>query len=339
MSDLSKTLAAITKKWGEDALLRFADMPKQRVEAISSGCLAIDAATQIGGYPRGAITELFGPPGGSKTTLSIWFLAHVQKMGGTAAFINTEQKGDPRYTRACVEAYGGNPDDILVSMPSCGEEALDIVERLIGIVDAVVLDSVADLVTQAELDADDARANFVGMQARLITKALKRMKPKLGLSKTVLLFTNQIRANIGGYGSSETTGGGKALRHAEILRLRVSVDGTAIKDHGVEIGVPCKAKIRKNQVGKPGQTAKFNIIWGKGLDLVKDTFEVAKATDIIEMQPGGYYIYDWPGGDDRLRGEETVKNVLRANPDLMEEIREAARQKLSAADGEVKCIV
>lgn len=331
-SDLNTRLTAIAKKWGEDAVLRFGDIKKRHVEAISSGCLAIDIATQVGGYPRAAITEAFGPESAGKTTLALWFLAHVQKMGGTCAFVNTEQKCDPDYIRTLISTYGGDADEILVSTPTCGEEALDIVERLIGVVDAVVLDSVADLVTQAELEADDTRANFVGIQARLITKALKRIKPKLGLSNTALLFTNQTRANIGGFGSSETTGGGRALRHAEILRLRVSMRGTAIRSSGQQVGIPCKAKVRKNQVGKPGEIAEFDIIWGKGLDLYKDTFEAGKATGVIEMTAGGYYHYNWPSGEERIRGEEAVKNVLRANPDLMEQMRAAVLEKMCSKE-------
>jgi recombination protein RecA len=323
MSELSRRIEAIAKKWGEDALARYADLEHKKVRVHSSGILAIDIATRCGGYPIGAITEAFGPEGGGKTTIALWFLASVQNSGGTVAYINPEQKGDPSYIRAMFESYGGCADDLLVSMPDSGEQALDIVETLIDVADAIVLDSVADLVSHIELDADDIRDHHVGIQARMMTKFLKRAKPKLGLSKSALLFTNQVRANIGGYGSSETTPGGHALRHACMIRLRVSQAGAAIRDRGQEVGIPCKAKVRKNQAGAPNSIAEFNIIWGQGIDQYKDTFEAAKGLEVFR-RAGSVYYYVWDenlGEESSLRGEEAVKDALRTDPRLMERVR------------------
>jgi len=332
MDDLSKRIDAITKKWGDDALVRYSDLEKRKVEVLSSGILALDIATNCGGIPRGNITETFGPEGAGKTTMALWFLASVQQSGGLTAFVNPEQKGNPEYIRAMFESYGGSPDELLVSQPDSGEEALDIIENLIGVCDAIVLDSVADLVTSAELDADDVRDFHVGMQARLMTKFLKRAKPKLGLSKTALLFTNQVRANIGGYGATETTPGGHALRHAAILRLRVSMAGTVIKDHGREIGIPVKAKVRKNQAGAPNGIAEFNIVWGKGIDQYKDTFEAAKALEVFK-QAGSFYSYAWDGvSESSIRGEEDVKEELRNRPGLLERVRADVASKLSQGE-------
>jgi recombination protein RecA len=324
VSDLDSVLTALVKKWGEGTVVDLEDIANRHYEGLSSGVLALDLASGIGGYPRGAVTTLFGPAGGGKTTLCLWFLASLRQTGRQGVYVDMEHKTPGAYIADIFRGAGADANNLPILKPSTGVEALDAVEKLVGKVDAIVLDSIASLVPPAEIDGDMGDVH-VGLQARMISQALRRIGPKLDLSDTVLLCTNQVRANIGGYGNPETTPGGKYLFHQEVLRFRIS-RFQDLTDRGAKIGIVCKAKVRKNQAASPTGEASFDIIWNKGVDVIRDTFEVAKALEILE-QRGPYYYYDWDNDgnvEDGIRGQVGVMQRFREDLDLMERIRTEA---------------
>lgn len=318
---LNARLKKLAEKWGEDIAVRFGDIEEgqRKHEVISTGCLALDKAVGIGGYPRGAISTLMGPPDGGKSTLVLWFLACLHRDGGQGVYINTEHKKNLSYIDGIFEAVGSSPADLVVMKDlESGIAALEAVEALVGAVDAIVLDSIAMLVPGAELDSD-LDSKQPGMQARMITKALRRIVPKLDLSRTVWLCTNQLRSNIGGWGPSEICPGGRALAHEEMIRVRISRTGKPIVEKGKKVGITCKAVVHKNQAAAPWGEAEFNIIWGKGLDVVKDTIEMAKLCGVIPVKGGNYY-YDW-GDKESIKGPEAAQRRLREDPELLARVR------------------
>lgn len=323
--ELKKRLKTLSEKWGEDIAVRFGDIEEdqRKHEVISTGCLALDRAVGIGGYPRGAISTLFGPPDGGKSSLVLWFLACLHKSGGQGVYINMEHKKNLGYIDGIFEAVGADPADLVVMKNlKSGTAALEAVEILVGAVDAIVLDSIAMLVPGAELDSD-LDSKQPGMQSKMITKALRRIVPKLDLSRTVWLCTNQLRDNIGGYGPSKYCPGGNALAHEEIIRIRISKTGSPIVRDSEKVGIACKAVVHRNQTAPPWGEAEFNITWGKGLDVVKDTFEMAKLLSVFEVRSGGNYYYDWnnDGEPGRIKGEKTVREALEGDPELLARIR------------------
>lgn len=310
---LDETLKQIEKQYGKGAIMRLGDRANTDVDAIPSGSLAIDAALGIGGYPKGRIVEIYGPESSGKTTLALHAIAEVQKMGGKAAFIDAENAIDPRYARN----LGVKIDDLILSQPDSGEQALEITELLIksNAIDLIVVDSVAALVPQAELDGEMSDAH-VGLQARLMSKAMRKLAGVMNRSETTVIFINQLREKVGiMFGNPETTSGGRALKFYSSIRLDVR-RAQAIKQGADVIGNEVKVKVVKNKVAPPFKVADIEILYGEGISHEGELVELGVLHDVVN-KAGSWFSYK---GEKIGQGKEAVKAYLKANPVIASEI-------------------
>ena len=323
---LDKALGDIIKRYGDGSIMRLGEAHSMVVDAIPTGSLSLDLALGVGGIPRGRITEIYGPESSGKTTLCQHIVAESQKMGGTAAFIDMEHALDPSYAAKC----GVDIDNLLVSQPDTGEQALEITETLVrsGALDVVIVDSVAALVPRSELEGDMGDATM-GVQARLMSQALRKLSGAINQTKTTVIFTNQLRQKIGVmFGNPETTTGGQALKFYASTRLDVRRI-QAIKMGEEVIGNRTRVRVVKNKVAPPFRTAEFDIMFNEGISKVGDMLDLATKLEIITKR-GAFFSY----GDIRIgQGRENSKEFLRQNPELANEIETVIRQK--ALGGEI----
>lgn len=322
---LEKALGDISKRYGDGAIMRLGEAHHMQVEVIPTGSLSLDIALGVGGVPRGRITEIYGPESSGKTTICQHIVAEAQKLGGTCAFIDMEHALDPVYAARC----GVDIDSLLISQPDMGEQALEICESLVrsGAVDVVVVDSVAALVPRAEIEGDMGDAPM-GMQARLMSQALRKLSGAIKQTNTAVIFTNQLRQKIGVmFGSPETTTGGMALKFYASVRLDVRRI-QSIKVGQDIIGNRTRVRVVKNKVAPPFRTAEFDIMYNEGVSREGDLVDLATGLEIIQKR-GSFYSY----GDVRIaQGRENAKEFLRQNPDLAEEIELAVRQQGLSGD-------
>ena len=317
---LDKALGDIIKRYGEGSIMLMGDAKHLEVEAIPTGSLSLDIALGVGGIPRGRICEIYGPESSGKTTLCLHIVAEVQKLGGTAAFIDMEHALDPAY----ATRLGVNIDQLLVSQPDTGEQALEIAETLVrsGAVDLVVVDSVAALVPRSEIEGDMGDATM-GMQARLMSQALRKLSGAIKQTNTAVIFTNQLRQKIGVmFGNPETTTGGLALKFYASVRLDIRRI-QSIKMGAEVIGNRARVRVVKNKVAPPFRTAEFDIMYNEGISKVGDILDLGTQLEIITKR-GAFYSY----GDIRLgQGRENSKEFLRQNSEICDEIEIAIRQQ------------
>jgi recombination protein RecA len=315
----------IEKQFGKGSIMRLGQQSVgAQVPCISTGAVSIDYALGIGGVPRGRVIEIFGPEASGKTTLALQVIANAQKAGGMAAFVDAEHALDSTYTAA----LGVNLDDLLVSQPDNGEQALEIVEVLVrsGGVDVIVVDSVAALVPRAEIDGEMGDAQ-VGLQARLMSQALRKLTAVVSKSKTCLIFINQLRVKIGVmFGNPETTTGGRALKFYASVRIDIRRIG-AIKDGDVVVGGRTRVKIVKNKVAPPFRQAEFDLMYGHGISREGDLLDLAVDRKIVEKS-GTWFSY---GGERLGQGRENAKSFLRSNPDTAQAIEDKVRAELGLA--------
>ena len=316
---LTAALGQIEKQFGKGTVMRMGDRPSDSVDAVSTGSLALDVALGIGGLPRGRVVEIYGPESSGKTTLTLQVIAQAQKAGGTAAFIDAEHALDPSY----AEKLGVNIDDLLVSQPDTGEQALEIADMLVrsGAVDVVVVDSVAALTPKAELEGEMGDSH-VGLQARLMSQALRKLTGTLSKSNTCLIFINQIRLKIGVmFGNPETTSGGNALKFYASMRLdirRIS----ALKDGTGVVGSRTRVKVVKNKLAAPFREAEFDIMYGTGISREGDLVDLGVDLGIIDKS-GAWFSYE---GERLGQGRENAKQTLADNAELARQIDAKVRQ-------------
>jgi recombination protein RecA len=317
-------ILAIEKQFGRGSIMKLGSAERQAVDFIPTGSIALDLALGVGGIPRGRVTEIFGPESSGKTTVCQHVIAEAQRRGGVAAFIDVEHALDPGYARAC----GVNVDELLVSQPDTGEQALEITETLIrsGGVDVVVVDSVAALVPRAEIEGEMGDS-FVGIQARLMSQALRKLTGAVSRSNTSLVFTNQLREKIGVmFGNPETTPGGRALKFYASVRLDIRRIET-IKNGTESIGSRVRVKVVKNKVAPPFRVAEFDVMYGEGISREGGLLDVGVAMDVV-TKTGAWFTF----GDTRLgQGREASKEFLRSNPDIGAEIERLIRARVAEA--------
>jgi recombination protein RecA len=311
---LEGALAQIEKQFGKGSIMRLGEQPAMKVEALPSGSLYLDKAIGIGGYPKGRIVEIYGPESSGKTTVALHAIAEAQKRGGTCAFIDAENALDPVYAKA----LGVNIDDLLISQPQTAEEALEIAEKLVrsGAIDVLVVDSVAALAPKAEIEGEMGDSH-VGLQARLMSQAMRKLSGAINKTKTVAIFINQVREKVGViFGSNEVTPGGRALKFYASVRLDVRrIDSVKVGQQIV--GNKTRVKVVKNKVAPPFKQVDFDILYGKGIDNYGEVLDMGEEQEIIQKS-GSWYAY----GDIRLgQGRENAKNFLAENPDIYEEIK------------------
>jgi recombination protein RecA len=316
---LENTLATIQKRYGEGSIMRLGQASHLHVESIPTGSLSLDLALGIGGIPRGRVTEIYGPEGSGKTTVCQHIVAEAQRGGGVAAFIDMEHALDPVYAAMC----GVDVEELYISQPDTGEQALEIAEALVrsNAVDVIVVDSVAALVPRAEIEGDMGDSH-PGLQARLMSQALRKLSGAIKTSNTAMVFTNQIRHKIGVmFGSPETTSGGMALKFYSSVRMDIRRI-QAIKDSGEITGNRTRVRVKKNKVAPPFREAEFDIMYNQGISKEGDVLDLGVDLDIIEKR-GSYYSY----GEERLaQGRENAKQTLRENPAMCNEIENAIRR-------------
>ena len=321
---LQTAISQIEKSYGKGTVMRLGDRPEMNVEAIPTGSLALDAALGIGGVPKGRIIEIYGPESSGKTTLALHILAQAQKMGGEVAFVDAEHALDPVY----AAALGVDTDNMLVSQPDTGEQALEITDALVrsGAVDAVVVDSVAALVPKQEIEGEMGDT-FVGLQARLMSQALRKLAGTISKTNCVVIFINQLRMKIGVmYGNPETTTGGNALKFYSSVRLDVR-RVESIKEGGNVIGNKTRVKVVKNKVAPPFREAYFDIMYGEGISKWGELVDLAVQMDIIQKSGSWFSI-----GDERIgQGKDSVKTFLQANSDIAEQVEAQVRERLISA--------
>jgi recombination protein RecA len=322
---LDKALGDIIKRYGDGSIMRLGEAHKMTIDAIPTGSLSLDLALGIGGIPRGRITEIYGPESSGKTTLCQHIVAEVQKMGGTAAYVDMEHALDPAYAAKC----GVDIDNLLVSQPDTGEQALEITETLVrsGAVDLVVIDSVAALVPRSEIEGDMGDAQM-GAMARLMSQALRKLSGAINQTKTSVVFTNQLRMKIGVmFGNPETTTGGNALKFYASVRLDVRRI-QSIKIGAEIVGNRTRVRVVKNKVAPPFRTAEFDIMYNEGISKVGDLIDLATQLEIVDKR-GAFFSY----GETRLgQGRENSKEFLRQNPDMANEIELVIRQRASGGE-------
>ncbi len=324
MKALEAALGQIEKQFGKGSVMKLGDFTAMNVEAIPTGALSLDIALGIGGIPRGRIIEVFGPESSGKTTLALHVIAEAQKMGGEAAFIDAEHALDPVYAKH----LGVDIDNLIVSQPDTGEQALEIAEALVrsGALDIIVVDSVAALVPKAEIDGDMGDAH-VGLQARLMSQALRKLAGVINKSKCVIVFINQLREKVGVmFGNPETTPGGRALKFYASVRLDIRRI-EAIKQEGEVVGNRTRVKVVKNKVAPPFREAEFDIIYGKGISKEGNLLDIAVNLDIIEKS-GSWFSYN---GDRIGQGRENAKSYLMDNPKIAEEVEAKIRDNYATA--------
>ena len=316
---LDVTLAQLKKRYGEGSIMRLGESSQFAVESIPTGSLALDAALGIGGVPRGRITEIFGPESSGKTTLTQHVIAEAQHKGGVAAFIDVEHAFDPTYAAKC----GVDVDNLYISQPDTGEQALEIAEALVrsGAIDVVVVDSVAALVPRAEIEGEMGDQH-IGLQARLMSQALRKLVGAIKRSNTSVIFTNQLRMKIGVlFGNPETTTGGNALKFYAAVRLDIR-RMEAIKQGGEVIGNRTRVSVKKNKVAPPFRKAEFDIIYNEGISRTSDVLDMATELGFVEKK-GAYYSY----GELRLgQGRENAKAFLKDNPEVLDELSSKVRE-------------
>src|ERR1700691_1329803 len=318
---LGATLSQIEKQFGKGSIIRLGSRAVQAVPSISSGSISIDFALGVGGFPRGGISEIFGPESSGKTTVALQVVAEAQRVGGMAAYIDVEHALDPAYARK----LGGDVDNLLVSQPDYGEQALEITNALItsGSIDVLVVDSVAALVPKAELDGEMGDS-FMGVHARLMSQAMRKLTGIVSKSNTCLIFINQIREKIGVmFGSPETTTGGRALKFYSSIRVDIRRIA-AIKDGEVVTGNRTKVKIVKNKVAAPFREAEFDIVYGEGISREGDLIDLGVAKNIVEKS-GSWYSYK---GERIGQGRENARQFLKDNPDIRQQVDAELRKAL-----------
>ena len=317
---LESAMAQIERTFGTGSIMRLGDSATLNIEAISTGSLSLDLALGIGGVPRGRIVEIFGPESSGKTTLALHILASAQKAGGIAAFIDAEHALDPVYARD----LGVNTDELLISQPDTGEQALEITDALVrsGAVDAIVIDSVAALVPKSEIEAEMGDS-VVGLQARLMSQALRKLAGSISKTNCIVIFINQLREKIGVmYGNPETTTGGRALKFYSSVRLEVrrvetlSVGGTKVGNH-------TRVKVMKNKVAPPFREAEFDIIYGEGISRTSELVDTGLKLGLIE-KGGSWFTYR----DQRLQGKDSMKDYLKQNPEIADELEAEIKERL-----------
>lgn len=324
MKALEAALGQIEKQFGKGSVMKLGDFQAMNVEAIPTGALSLDIALGIGGIPRGRIVEVYGPESSGKTTLALHMIAEAQKLGGEAAFVDAEHALDPVYAKH----LGVDIDNLIVSQPDTGEQALEIAEALVrsGALDVIVIDSVAALVPKAEIDGDMGDSH-IGLQARLMSQALRKLAGAINKSKCVIVFINQLREKVGVmFGNPETTAGGRALKYYASVRLDIrKVEN--IKQDGEVVGNRARVKVVKNKVAPPFREAEFDIVYGKGISKEGNILDIAVNLDIVEKS-GSWFAYN---GERIGQGRENVKKYLADNPEVAKEIEEKIRANFNEA--------
>lgn len=316
---LDMALRQIEKQFGKGSIMKLGEQAEQKVSTISSGSLSLDIALGVGGYPRGRIIEVYGPESSGKTTVALHAIAEVQQNGGQAAFIDAEHALDPEYAKN----LGVNIDELLLSQPDTGEQALEIAEALVrsGAIDIIVIDSVAALVPKAEIEGEMGDSH-VGLQARLMSQALRKLSGAISKSKTIAIFINQIREKVGVmFGNPETTPGGRALKFYSSIRLEVRRAET-LKQGNEMVGNRTRIKIVKNKVAPPFKQADVDIMYGEGISKEGEILDIGSNLDIVEKS-GAWYSYN---GERLGQGRENSKQFLKENPEMLEEIHLAIRE-------------
>lgn len=322
LAALNGAMDKITKQYGKGSVMKLGDRPAMSMDVIKSGSLKIDQALGIGGYPKGRVIEIYGPESSGKTTLALHAIAEVQKAGGLAAFIDAENAIDPVY----AQNLGVDIDALILSQPDSGEQALEITELLVrsGAIDIIVIDSVAALTPQAELDGEMGDLQ-VGLQARMMSKAMRKLIGAINGTQCTAIFINQLREKVGVfYGNPETTTGGKALKFYATIRIDIR-RGEAIKEGTNIIGNKVNVKIVKNKVAAPFKIAQIEIMYGEGISKEGEIIDIAADYDIINKN-GSWYAYN---GEKIGQGKETVKKFLQDHPDIAEEVEEQVRAKMA----------
>ncbi len=322
---LETAIAKIRRDYGEGTIMRLGENTHMNVQGVSTGSLTLDLALGIGGVPRGRIVEIYGPESSGKTTVALHVAAEVQKAGGIAAFIDVEHALDPVYAKA----LGVDINDLLVSQPDSGEQALEITEALVrsGAVDAVIIDSVAALVTQQEIDGEMGQAQ-VGAQARLMSQAMRKLAGEVAKSNCVAVFINQLREKVGiVYGNPEVTPGGRALKFYASVRIEVR-KSEQIKNGAEIVGNRVKCKVVKNKVARPFGTAEFDLLYGKGISKVGEVLDLGTQLEILEKS-GAWYKYN---GERIGQGREKAKEFLEQHPDWMAEIEQKVKENIGKLD-------
>jgi recombination protein RecA len=321
---LEIAVSQLKKRYGEGSIMKMGDSSQFNVQVIPTGSLALDAALGTGGVPRGRITEIFGPEASGKTTLAQHIIAEAQHAGGVAAIIDTEHALDPTYAAKC----GVDVDNLYISQPDTGEQALEIAEALVrsGGVDVVVIDSVAALVPRAEIEGEMGDQH-IGLQARLMSQALRKLVGAIKRSNTAVIFTNQLRMKIGiMFGNPETTTGGNALKFYAAVRLDIR-PMEAIKQGGEVIGTRSRVRVKKNKLAPPFKTAEFDIVYNEGISKSGDVLDLGTEVGVLEKK-GAYYTY----GEMRLgQGRENAKAFLKEHPEIMDEVRQKIRQSMTSS--------
>lgn len=323
---LESALSQIEKAYGKGSVMKLGDNMHLNVETVPSGSLGLDLALGVGGVPKGRVVEVYGPESGGKTTVALHMVAEVQKRGGIAGFIDAEHALDPVYAKK----IGVDIDNLYISQPDTGEQALEITETMVrsGAVDIVIVDSVAALVPKAEIEGEMGDSH-VGLQARLMSQALRKLTAIIGKTNCTVIFINQLREKVGVmFGNPETTTGGRALKYYSSIRLEVR-RGEQIKKDGEAIGNRTKIKVVKNKVAPPFRTDEVDIIYGEGISREGDILDLAVAENIVNKS-GAWYAYN---GDKIGQGRENAKLFLKEHPDLMEEVEQKVREKYAQKEG------
>ena len=323
---LESALSQIEKAYGKGSVMKLGDNMHLNVETVPSGSLGLDLALGVGGVPKGRVVEVYGPESGGKTTVALHMVPEVQKRGGIAGFIDAEHALDPVYAKK----IGVDIDNLYISQPDTGEQALEITETMVrsGAVDIVIVDSVAALVPKAEIEGEMGDSH-VGLQARLMSQALRKLTAIIGKTNCTVIFINQLREKVGVmFGNPETTTGGRALKYYSSIRLEVR-RGEQIKKDGEAIGNRTKIKVVKNKVAPPFRTAEVDIIYGEGISREGDILDLAVAENIVNKS-GAWYAYN---GDKIGQGRENAKLFLKEHPDLMEEVEQKVREKYAQKEG------